>query len=96
MFSSCKALLNPIRWTEPFGLTIIETLASGAPIVGFARGAVSEIAGHCGFFVKNEKELVDLLKRGIPSISPRKCLQRVQRFNYKRMCLEYLRLFEKL
>lgn len=38
-----RALLVPIQWEEPFGLVMIEALASGTPVIAFDRGAVREI-----------------------------------------------------
>lgn len=40
------ALINPIRWDEPFGLTNIEALACGTPVVGFARGELPFLIDH--------------------------------------------------
>lgn len=53
LFSQAKALLFPIQWEEPFGLTLIESMACGTPVIGFARGAVPEIIedGVTGFIV---------------------------------------------
>lgn len=48
-----RALLYPVLWEEPFGLVMIEAMACGTPVVGFARGAVSEIImdNETGFLV---------------------------------------------
>lgn len=48
-----KLFLNPILWEEPFGLVMIESMASGTPVVSFARGSVQEILedGKTGFIV---------------------------------------------
>ena len=50
MGSSC-ALLNPIQWDEPFGLVMIEAMATGTPVVATPRGSVREIVeeGRTGF-----------------------------------------------
>lgn len=52
-YSRAKLLLLPIQWDEPFGLVMIEAMATGTPIVAFARGAVPEIVndGETGFVV---------------------------------------------
>jgi glycosyltransferase involved in cell wall biosynthesis len=93
LYQTCKAFLNPIRWSEPFGLTLVEALAAGASIIGFARGAVSEVVGNCGVFVQSEKHLVEALQQGMPKISPTKCRDRAEKFSYEKMCKEYLNLF---
>lgn len=53
-----KALLVPIRWDEPFGLTVVEAMLSGTPVIAFERGAMSEliIHGETGFLCKTEEE----------------------------------------
>ena len=43
LMSGAKALLFPINWDEPFGLVLIESLATGTPIIAYDRGAVREI-----------------------------------------------------
>jgi len=51
------ALLFPIKWQEPFGMVLIEAMASGCPVIAYANGAVPEIVedGVTGFIV-NESE----------------------------------------
>jgi len=66
------ALLNPIRWPEPFGLVMIGALAVGTPVVSFPEGAAPEIVrpGLNGFLCEDEDEMthsigrVDELDRG--------------------------------
>jgi glycosyltransferase involved in cell wall biosynthesis len=52
-YQSSKLFLFPIEWEEPFGLVTIEAMASGTPVVSYARGAVPEIIkdGETGFLV---------------------------------------------
>jgi UDP-glucose:tetrahydrobiopterin glucosyltransferase len=47
-------LLFPIEWDEPFGLTAVEAMATGTPVIAYRRGAVDEIIRHCetGFLVE--------------------------------------------
>jgi UDP-glucose:tetrahydrobiopterin glucosyltransferase len=53
LMSRADAVLFPIRWEEPFGLVLVEALAAGVPVIGWARGAVPEIVenGRQGFLV---------------------------------------------
>lgn len=55
LISKSKLFLNPILWEEPFGLVMIEAMASGTPVVAFARGSVPEIVkdGETGFIVNH-------------------------------------------
>jgi len=52
-FRKGKLFLFPIRWEEPFGLVMIESMATGTPVVAYARGSVPEIIkdGETGFIV---------------------------------------------
>ncbi len=47
------SLLFPIQWDEPFGLTAVEAMATGTPIIAFRRGAAAEVIrdGETGFLV---------------------------------------------
>lgn len=48
-----KLFLFPIRWDEPFGIVMIETMATGTPLVAFSMGSVPEVVkdGKTGFLV---------------------------------------------
>ncbi|MBC6112158.1 glycosyltransferase family 4 protein [Pedobacter fastidiosus] len=46
LLGSCAALLMPIGWNEPFGIVMAEALACGTPVIGYPRGAVSEVIKH--------------------------------------------------
>ena len=54
------ALLFPIDWPEPFGLTLIEAMANGTPVIAFGQGSVPEIVddGVTGFIVASVDEAV--------------------------------------
>jgi glycosyltransferase involved in cell wall biosynthesis len=57
------ALLNPIQWPEPFGLVMIEALATGTPVVATPRGAAPEIVDHgvTGYLRKDRQALAKAL-----------------------------------
>src|SRR5690606_1089300 len=42
-YQKAKALLTPVQWEEPFGLTTIEAMASGTPVISLNRGAAPEL-----------------------------------------------------
>lgn len=58
LISHAKAFLFPIQWEEPFGLVLIESMASGTPVIAFARGSIPEIVedGKTGFIVNPSDE----------------------------------------
>ena len=41
-------LVAPSIWAEPFGLTVVEAFAAGAPVIGSDQGAIGELAGCLG------------------------------------------------
>ena len=63
MASSC-ALLCPIKWDEPFGLTAAEAQAAGTPVIGFRRGALPEVVdeGVTGALVNDVAGAAEVLR----------------------------------
>jgi glycosyltransferase involved in cell wall biosynthesis len=59
------ALLFPVDWPEPFGLTMIEAMACGTPVVAFRRGSVPEVLEHglAGLVVDTVEEAVAAVGR---------------------------------
>jgi UDP-glucose:tetrahydrobiopterin glucosyltransferase len=53
LMGEASALLFPIAWDEPFGLTAVEAMAAGTPVIAFNRGAAAEVIQHerTGFLV---------------------------------------------
>ncbi|MFH1749883.1 MAG: glycosyltransferase [bacterium] len=51
--NKAKAFIFPIKWEEAFGLVLIESMASGTPVIAYAHGSVPEIVldGETGFIV---------------------------------------------
>jgi glycosyltransferase involved in cell wall biosynthesis len=65
LLKKAKALLMPINWNEPFGLTTIEAMAMGVPVIAFNMGPMKEIImdGKTGFVVKNVNEMSKAVKK---------------------------------
>jgi len=78
--SEAKALLFPIEWEEPFGMSVIEALACGTPVIAMNRGAMPEIIEHgvTGFLANNQEEFEEYMKR-IDEIDPAACRASVER-----------------
>jgi glycosyltransferase involved in cell wall biosynthesis len=93
LLAGARLLWMPALWDEPFGLTLIEALASGTPVLGTRRGALPEvITSDVGVLGDTLEELVSGLDR-IPTLDPEACRQRVDRhFHYRVMAAGHLRM----
>jgi glycosyltransferase involved in cell wall biosynthesis len=92
------ALLNPIRWPEPFGLVMIESLACGTPVVTTPQGAAPEIVtdGVTGALCDDAAAMVTAV-RCTPFIDRALCRAEVQRrFSTERMVEDHLALYERV
>jgi glycosyltransferase involved in cell wall biosynthesis len=94
------ALLVPIRWDEPFGLTMVEAGACGVPVVAFARGAVPEIVadGRTGSTVPpGDVDAMCAAVERVPVIDRGTCRSHVeQNFAAARMTQGYERIYASL
>ncbi len=94
-YQYARATLFPIQWGEPFGLVLIESMASGTPILAFEKGAVSEIVvqGKTGFVVDSLDAMNEAVER-IDSIDPYECRRHIQdNFSITSMAQKYLELY---
>jgi glycosyltransferase involved in cell wall biosynthesis len=91
LLARADGLLFPIEWDEPFGLVMIEALASGTPVIGLRRASVPEVVedGITGFVVDDLTSMVAAIGR-LGEIDRRVCRQRAERrFNVGRMVDDY-------
>ncbi len=98
LLSSSAALLNPIRWPEPFGLVMIEAMACGTPVIGGSWGAAPEIVdeGITGFLGNDEATLLGGLLR-LDELDRSTCRDTViDRFSSDRMAADYVAVFTEL
>ncbi len=97
LLAGATALLNPIRWNEPFGLVMIEALACGTPVLAFAEGAAPEIVedGVTGFLCADVAAMAaDIGRAG--QLDRGKCRAAVENyFSTERMVNEHLDLFRE-
>ena len=89
-------MLFPLDWPEPFGLVMVESMATGTPVIAMARGAVSEIVvdKKTGFICHSLDEMVCAVDR-ISSLDRLDCRLHVERFfSAERMAADYLEVYE--
>jgi glycosyltransferase involved in cell wall biosynthesis len=74
LYGEARALLMPIRWPEPFGLVMVESLACGTPVIAFREGAAPEVVedGETGFIVDDEHAMAQAIER-LGEIDPATC-----------------------
>ncbi|HXH04856.1 MAG TPA: glycosyltransferase family 4 protein, partial [Candidatus Nitrosotenuis sp.] len=79
-YKKASALLMPIQWSEPFGLSMIEANACGTPVIAFSRGSVPEIVedGKTGFIVDNSAEMIMAVEK-IKQIKRKNCRDHVEK-----------------
>ncbi len=98
LLAGAKALLHLINFNEPFGLTVIEAMACGTPVLAMRRGSMAEIVeeGKTGF-------LLDSLEEGrekvalLAELSPYRCREWVEnRFTTAVMAAKYRSAYQKI
>jgi glycosyltransferase involved in cell wall biosynthesis len=95
---SAFALLHLINFDEPFGLSVVEALACGTPVIAGNRGSMPELIddGVTGFLVDSLDEAVDAIGR-IDEIDRSACRAAVSaRFTIDLMADSYLRLYRSI
>src|SRR6266446_6257531 len=92
------ALLFPVDWPEPFGLSMIEAMACGTPVLAFRCGSVPEIVDHgvTGFIVGAMDEAIRMVPE-VLALDRRAVRQRFdQRFSAARMAKDYVHVYRSL
>ena len=94
LIAGAGALWMPALWEEPFGITLIEALVSGTPVLGTRRGALPEIVPpEVGALGDTLDELVEH-RAALDAIAPEACRAWVERhFTHRVMAEGYLRMF---
>lgn len=92
-----KGLVFPVRWHEPFGLAITESLYCGCPVFGTPYGSLPEIVcSDVGYLSNRVSDLVDAV-RNSGAWSSKICKDyAMEYFNSKKMTLHYLDLYQKV
>jgi glycosyltransferase involved in cell wall biosynthesis len=98
LLGGARALLHLINFEEPFGLSVIEAMACGTPVIAFNRGSMPELIDHgvTGFLVDTLDEAVAAIGR-VGEIDRAACRAAVEaRFTVDRMADRYLALYREL
>lgn len=102
LYAGAEALLHA-AWLEGFGLTPLEALAAGTPVVGYRVGAVAEVVGDAGLLVDAKdadalgEALVTLLGSGALQDDLRsRAKPRAARFSWDRAAADTLAVYRSL
>jgi glycosyltransferase involved in cell wall biosynthesis len=98
VLGASAALLHPIDFEEPFGLSVVESMICGTPVVAFRRGSMPEVVdeGVTGLLVGTVEEAVGAVAR-IGGIDRAGCRARaVRRFDAGRMVADYLAVYDEV
>jgi glycosyltransferase involved in cell wall biosynthesis len=92
------ALVNPMQWPEPFGLVMIEALATGTPVVATPVGSAPELVddGVTGYLRTGLPQLAAALMDASQLDRGRCRAVAVSRFSSERMVAEHVRVYEEL
>ncbi|MEV0156491.1 glycosyltransferase [Micromonospora sp. NPDC050686] len=98
LLASARASLFPLRWEEPGGTAVVESLALGTPVVATTRGCLPELIEHgrTGLLTTDEEELGELvLAAGL--LDPAECRREAAaRFTPAMMAEKYVGLYEQV
>ncbi len=98
LMGEALALLHPINFKEPFGLSIVESMLCGTPVIAFNKGSMPEIIedGKNGFLVNNIKEAAISISK-IKEIDRSYCRQSaLNHFTHEHMVNNYIQVYEQI
>lgn len=98
VLGSAAALLHPIAFAEPFGLSVVEAMACGTPVVAYPLGSMPELIdeGTTGFLALDIDGAVAAVERAVQLDRRQIRLVAERRFGAERMVSDYLALYRRL
>ena len=98
LLGNAYAFLHPINFNEPFGLSVVEAMACGTPVIAFNKGSMPEVINdkNTGFLVKSIEQAVKALDN-IKDINRLNCRKWVEeKFSVDRMIDDYINVYERI
>jgi glycosyltransferase involved in cell wall biosynthesis len=98
LLGGATALLHPISFEEPFGLSVAEAMLCGTPVIAFNRGSMKELIvdGQTGFLVHDSREAI-LALGNIENISRHTCREHaLNKFTSSKMASRYMELYRQV
>ena len=98
LLGNALALLHPINFAEPFGMSVAEAMLCGTPVIAFNKGSMPELIQHekTGFLVNTVDEAVDAIGQ-LGSINRKDCFEWANsQFSKEKMAADYLGLYKRI
>lgn len=98
LLGEAEALLHPIGFEEPFGLSVVESMLCGTPVIAFNKGSMPELIldGKTGFLVGSISEAAEMVPK-INLIDRRFCRDYAsEKFSRQKMIEGYLEVYRKI
>ena len=96
LLNGSRGMIFPVRWHEPFGLAIIESLYFGCPVFSTPYGSLPELVPEtCGFLSASASEMAEAVRAN--RFDPRACHAHVkQHFSVETMTRNYLTMYQRV
>jgi len=98
LLKNAYALLHPINFNEPFGMSVAEAMLCGTPVIAFNRGSMPELIKHekTGFLVDTLDEAAEAVEQ-VKKLDRRDCEKwSSSKFSSEKMVSDYLDLYKKI
>ena len=98
LLGNATALLHPINFNEPFGMSVAESMLCGTPVIAFNKGSMPELIkdAETGFLVNTVDEAVEAVAK-LPTINRETCRDwATAQFSSEKMVDDYYKLYQQI
>jgi glycosyltransferase involved in cell wall biosynthesis len=98
LLGDALALLHPINFKEPFGLSVAEAMLCGTPVIAFNKGSMPELIKHqeTGFLVNTIDEAVSAVNE-LKNIKRENCYNwATSQYSCEKMASDYFKLYNQV
>jgi glycosyltransferase involved in cell wall biosynthesis len=96
-YRKAKAMIYMTQYTEPFGLSVVEAMAAGCPVITTGKGGTGEtvIEGRTGFLCQSSEDIVRAVSQ-LGTIRSEDCVERAKFYTIPGMARAYLDFFARI